>query len=246
MSDDRRDQRASERGEDREDAAGPVGGRRSRARGALEAGQEAVARPVGQTISAARAAIDRAGQAIGQGRAARVRRLRRLAKTPLPLLYIVHPEARRALPRSLGLRTIAITDIAGSAVEPTQRGGDFLPLPPLRTGNWRGRWQRLRKANDRLASLPPIDAIRFAGRYWVTDGHNRVSLGLYEDQPEIDANVTELHLPGEPVERAGALVPLLDEERGAGPRAFSQSSGDRGDQPDRQPPGEDRGHGPTA
>ncbi len=51
-----------------------------------------------------------------------------------------------------------------------------------------------------------------------------MALGLYEDQPEIDANITDLHLPGEPVERAGALAPLLAEERGGGPRAFPQTS----------------------
>ena len=34
--------------------------------------------------------------------------------------------------------------------------------------------------------------VRFADRYWVVDGHNRVALALYANQSEIDATVVEL------------------------------------------------------
>jgi hypothetical protein len=182
------------------------------------AGREIVPEAV-ETISAAGGVISRAGHALRKTGAKR-RQLQRRAREPLPLLYDVHPEARRALPHPLGLRTIPLAEIAGSAVEPPQRGGDFLPLAPFRSSNWGSRWQRLRSANDRLAHLPPIDVLRYGARYWVTDGHNRVALGLYEDQVGIDANVTELHLPGQPIERAGDLAPLLEEAREAGPSTF--------------------------
>lgn len=221
MSEDPREPPFDEPGGDEDSTPGAVGEALSMARSALEAGQ-AVARPVSGTISAARAAIDRAGQALQPSRTNRVRRLRRLAKKSLPLLYDVHPEARRALPHPLGLRTIPVAEIAGSAVEPTQRGGDFLPLRDLRTGDWAGRWQRLGWANERLAYLPPIDVVRYGDRHWVVDGHNRVALALYEDQPEIDANVVDLHLPGEPIQHAGALAPLLEEARAAGPTRFQR------------------------
>jgi hypothetical protein len=128
---------------------------------------------------------------------ARARRLRRLARQPLPFLYEVHPEARRAIPHQLGVQTIQVADIAGTAVGPPgQRGMDFLPPRPLRTPNWRERWQRIRAATDRLAILPPIDVQWYADRYWVLDGHNRVAIALYVGQPEIDANVVELASPG--------------------------------------------------
>jgi hypothetical protein len=221
VSEDAREPPSDEHGGDESSTLGAVGEALSMARAALEAGQ-AVARPVGGTISAARAALDRAGQAITPSRSTRVRRLRRAARKPLPLLYDVHPEARRALPHPLGLRTIPVAEIAGSAVEPTQRGGDFLPLPDLRTGDWAARWQRLGWANERLAYLPPIEVVRYGDRYWVMDGHNRVALALYEDQPEIDANVVDLHLPGEPIQHAGALAPLLEEARAAGPTPFQR------------------------
>lgn len=226
-------------GRDVDGTLGAVGEALSVARAALEAGQ-AVARPVGETISAARAAIDRAGQALTPSGTTRVRRLRRSARDPLALLYDVHPDARRALPHSLGLRTIPVAEIAGSAVEPTQRGGDFLPLQELRTKDWAARWRRLGRANERLAYLPPIEVVRYDDRYWVMDGHNRVALALYADQPEIDANVVDLHLPGDQPEHAGALAALLEEARAAGPTTFQRRTVPRTPvEPQSQPPDPD-------
>ncbi len=73
---------------------------------------------------------------------------------------------------------------------------DFLALKPFRSRNWRERWDRLLAATDRLATLPLIDVQRYTGRYWVLDGHNRVAAALCTGQREIDADVTELALPG--------------------------------------------------
>jgi hypothetical protein len=144
--------------------------------------------------------VDRVGHAVGDvGRTwselpgARVRRVRRMGRTPLPSLYDIHPEARSARAVDIGLQTIDIDEIAGTAVGGgDQRGGDFLPLKPSRTDNWAARWQRLRHAHDGLAVLPPIDVVKYGDRYWVVDGHNRVALALYGGQVAIDANVTEL------------------------------------------------------
>src|SRR5687768_11357406 len=91
----------------------------------------------------------------------RGRYLRALASHPLPNLYEVHPEARQATPREIGLRSLDLSSILGTAVGgPTQRGGDFLPLRPFRSRNWAARWQRILLAIDRLAILPPIDVVR--------------------------------------------------------------------------------------
>jgi hypothetical protein len=159
--------------------------------------------------------VDRVGQAVDDVErtwnelpGSRVRRVRRMGAAPLPYLYDLHPEARSARPVEVGLETIDIADIAGTAVGGgAQRGGDFLPLKPSRTDNWATRWQRLRSAHDALAVLPPIDVVKFGDRYWVVDGHNRVALALYGGQVAIDANVTELVPRGEhPTSPVGSLA----------------------------------------
>jgi hypothetical protein len=149
----------------------------------------------------------------------RVRRVRRQARVPLASLDGLHPEARDARPVEVGLRVIEVEAIRGTAVGGLdQRGGDFLPLKAFRSDNWRGRWQRLRRANERLEILPPIDVVKFAGGYWVIDGHNRVAVALYAGQPEIDAAVVEL------VPRGGRRT----EPRGSLAAASAESTAIRG------------------
>lgn len=142
-------------------------------------------------------AVEDAGRSISERPGMRVRRVRRMGAAPLRSLNTLHPEARTALPTQVGLRTIPVDEIAGTAVGGgDQRGGDFLPLKPFRGKNWTSRWQRLNRAQDRLAILPPIEVIKYDDRFWVVDGHNRVALALYNGQPEIDATITELVPPG--------------------------------------------------
>ena len=150
-------------------------------------------------MAAAREPItDRVGHAWHERPGARVRRVRGMAKQPLPYLYDVHPEARFARPVEVGLRTIDIDEIGGTAVGGAFRGGDYLPRKAARTKNWAARWQRLRKAGDSLAMLPPIDVFKYGGRYWVVDGHNRVAMAKYGGQASIDADVTDLVDPASP------------------------------------------------
>ncbi len=164
--------------------------------------------------TASGATVDLVGQAVvgverswSERPGARVRRVRRLGSEPLRFLYDVHPEARGARPVDVGLETIDVTDIAGTAVGGgAQRGGDFLPLKDFRGANWQARWQRLKQANDKLAMLPPIDVLRYGDAYWVVDGHNRVALALYTGQVGIDANVVELVPPG--ARRQEPILPL--------------------------------------
>ena len=142
-------------------------------------------------------AVEDAGRSFSERPGMRVRRVRRMGAAPLQYLNTVHPEARIALPAQVGLRTIPVDEIAGTAVGGgDQRGGDFLPLRAFRGKNWAGRWQRLNRAQDDLAILPPIEVIKYDDRFWVVDGHNRVALALYNGQPEIDATITELVPPG--------------------------------------------------
>lgn len=160
-----------------------------------------IADAAGPVVSAAltpvKALASGANRIIDGRDGARVRRVRRLGHTQLANLWDVHPEARRASIRELGLQSIPVDEIKGTAVEgPPQRGGDYLPLKDRRSDDWRGRWQRILNALDRLETLPPVDLIRFGDEFWVVDGHNRVAAALYNGQGELDAVVEELRLPG--------------------------------------------------
>ncbi len=95
-----------------------------------------------------------------------------------------------------GVQIVPVDQIVGTTRHPSQVTGDFLPLPELRGQNWRARWQRIRGASDRLAVLPPVDLIKVGEDYFVTDGHNRVAAARSAGMVGIDADVTELVVPG--------------------------------------------------
>jgi hypothetical protein len=166
-----------------------------------------VARSTGRGVGRIRAGAQRSiRDAPGQ----HVRRIRRMGREPLTELYQRYPDARKAFPRTLGLLTVPLDAIRGTAVEgPTQRGGDFLPLKQLRGADWQARWQRIRQALDQLIDLPPVELMRYGDEYWVVDGHNRVAAALYNGQVAIDALVTELRPPGGGARRAGPIAAYL-------------------------------------
>jgi hypothetical protein len=166
---------------------------------------------------------------------ARVRRVRRMGHEPLANLWDVRPEARRASIRELGLLSVPVEAISGTAVEgPPQRGGDFLPLPDRRSDDWRGRWQGIVRALDNLSTLPPIELIRFGDQYWVVDGHNRVAAALYGGQTDIDAVVQDFRLPGMPATPPSLIAPVLEgslDVRNAGAGRYTRTA----PSPDRLP-----------
>ena len=201
---------------------------------------------VESAASAVGAAVEATARRFDERPGARIRRVRRLGRVPLPYLYDVHPDARRRTQRELGVRTIDVADIVGTAVGGgAQRGSDFLPLKPFRTTNWKGRWQRLGRASDTLAILPPIDVLRVGDGYWVVDGHNRVAMALYNGQASIDADVVDLVDPdgprSEPAESFASLVEDSRELRSAvsraSPRRMTDSDPDRDPAPDDEPDG---------
>lgn len=126
------------------------------------------------------------------------RRQRRSERDVLPSLYGRYPSAGSAPRRRIGLRGVGLDRIVGTARNPSQNTADFLPLPHLRGLNWQGRWQRISGAMDRLAMLPPIELVQVGDDYYVVDGHNRVAAARGADAVEIDADVTQLLLPGVP------------------------------------------------
>lgn len=142
----------------------------------------------------------------------------------LPSLYDRHPRATTALRRPRGVKVVSIDRIVGTTRHPSQNSTDFRPLPYLRGKNWEGRWQRIMRAVNDLSMLPAIDLVQVGDEYYVADGHNRVAAALRAGAVAIDADVTELLLPG--VERsaeepgphrdAASLLLGADEMRQAG------------------------------
>ena len=117
-----------------------------------------------------------------RGRAAAWRRRRadaggrrRAERDVLPSLLDRYPGATAAPRRPIGLRSVPLDRIVGTMRHPSQNTADFLPLPKLRGANWRGRWQRITRAIDRLETLPPVDLVQVGDDYYVVDGHNRVA-----------------------------------------------------------------------
>lgn len=200
-----------------------VEGAENIAEAVVEAG-EALAERLRPAAESVVAAVDRAREPKPENRPVKGRRKR--ARTPLPNLFEIHPEARSASTREVGLIAITVDEIIGTAVDgPSQRGLDFLPLPALKSRNWETRWQRIRAAQRQLTILPPIDVLQTAEGYWVVDGHNRVASARAGGQVAIDAVVRSVRLPGEPAIRpSGSLAPLLEgigEIRAAGSGRFT-------------------------
>ena len=192
--------------------------------GRLRADAGAAAEPLVDSVGSA---IDAAMHGIRELPGMRVRRVRRMGHRPLPSLPELRPESRTARPVEIGTRSIPVEDIRGTAVGGgAQRGGDFLPLKAFRGRNWAARWQRLRRANDALEPLPPIDVVKFDDGYWVVDGHNRVALALYAGQLEVDASIVELVPPGgQRTETIGSLEAEMEATRGLRGRATRPADG---------------------
>jgi uncharacterized ParB-like nuclease family protein len=110
----------------------------------------------------------------------RVPRLRSME----PMLKAAGVEARAAG----GVREIPLDKIAGS-VAPDAKTGDFDPgfLPINR--RMRERWTRIYQAMVEGDELPPIDVYKVDDRYYVIDGHHRVSVARNLGRPTINARV---------------------------------------------------------
>ena len=121
---------------------------------------------------------------------------RRARADTLPSLYDRYPAAATASRLSRGVTVVPIEKIVGTERHPSQNTADFKPLPQLRGGNWTGRWQRINRALDSLVVLPPVDLVKVGDEYFVSDGHNRVAAAIEAGAVGVDADVTELVIPG--------------------------------------------------
>jgi hypothetical protein len=172
------------------------------------------------------ALVGRMLDAVRRRRSATGRR-RTAEHSVLPSLFEQHPDAYRAPRRPIGIRSVPLDAIVGTMRHPSQNTADFLPLPRLRGENWRARWQRIGRATDRLAMLPPVDLVQVGDEYFVADGHNRVAAARHVGAVEIDADVTQLLVPGvtrpEPVSFDSGSLYGADEVRQAASGRLSRT-----------------------
>ena len=141
--------------------------------------------PTGQAWLDAEAAFDHARAQHQRHHAAAVLR-GQPHRLDLPIMSGV---ATLAGPRIHTELQIPIHDIVGTAGAGDGKfDRDFLPTDERS----RGRFEALVIALREGQALPPIEAYRLKGRYWVADGHHRVAVARALGEAFIAAYVTEI------------------------------------------------------
>jgi hypothetical protein len=106
-----------------------------------------------------------------------------------------------------GVRTVPIDLVQGSEGRCHDFDTGFRPLQ----AHSRDRWVRIAMARLMRTPLPPVTLVLVGNRYFVIDGHHRISVAKALGQTEIDAEVTVCEfvgpLPWEQVTTAG--IPVL-------------------------------------
>ena len=92
--------------------------------------------------------------------------------------------------RQIGLYEVPLADITGSEGRSGDFDNCFRPLSP----HHKDRWLSIFAARATETPLPTVELIRVGGRYFIRDGHHRISVAKMLGQTEIDAFVTVWHV----------------------------------------------------
>jgi len=87
---------------------------------------------------------------------------------------------------SVGQQSVPIRQVVGSENYHGSFDAHFRP----RTTDTRSRWLSVAKARLSGIEMPPVELIQVGDRYFVRDGHHRISVASALGQQEIDAVVT--------------------------------------------------------
>jgi hypothetical protein len=85
-----------------------------------------------------------------------------------------------------GVRLVPIDRICGSENRCADFDADFRPLKH----HSQSRWASIALAHQQDIALPPIELVQINDRYFVRDGHHRISVARTLGQREIEAEVT--------------------------------------------------------
>lgn len=94
---------------------------------------------------------------------------------------------------ALSIQSIPLEQIVGSEGRYLDFDRTFHPL----SSRTRDRWVRIAAARMIGDSLPPVDLIQIEDRYYVRDGHHRISVAKALGEDFIDASVVVLELEPE-------------------------------------------------
>ena len=87
---------------------------------------------------------------------------------------------------ALGVRTVPVGRIVGSEGRSQDFDAAFRPIQ----NHTRARWLSVAMAMIQGLAIPPIEVVQLGDRYFVRDGHHRVSVAHALGQDEIEAVVT--------------------------------------------------------
>lgn len=103
-------------------------------------------------------------------------------------LLVLAEQPEQAVNRAyLGLRTVALDDVAGTLDKADAFDRQFHP----RREDMVTRWAGVAGAVLRGEILPPVELILVRNTYYVVDGHHRISVARALGQAAIEAVVTE-------------------------------------------------------
>lgn len=103
-----------------------------------------------------------------------------------------------------GLQTVEINRIVGSEGRSRDFDRNFLPLRKVT----RERWISIAVARQTDIPLPPVSLIQVGDRYYVRDGHHRISVARQMGQEYLEAEIIVWEL-AEEAERAAHSVPAM-------------------------------------
>lgn len=117
-----------------------------------------------------------------------------LTRKPRALLDLDAVRAVCALRASyhVGVRSVAIDQILGSEGRCHDFDQGFQPLQ----SHTKERWMRIAVARLMREPLPPVTLMLVGARYFVLDGHHRISVARALGQTQIDADVTVCEFAG--------------------------------------------------
>jgi hypothetical protein len=89
--------------------------------------------------------------------------------------------------RYYGVHPVPVCRVVGSVNRCADFDPAFLPLAQVD----KFRWESVNKATIRGDAMPAVRLIKFGDRYFVEDGHHRVSVACYQGIEYIDAEIIE-------------------------------------------------------